>query len=73
MVRGDRHSGGAGFAEMTAAFERGEADRVVVPEPVHLARSQDATGWLVQHLLGSHLGVQVHAVSDAAGRDGASW
>jgi hypothetical protein len=68
----DRRSGGACFAEMTAALERGEAERVVVPEAAHLARSQDGTGWLVHHLLGSHLGVRVHTVHEF-GHGGASW
>jgi hypothetical protein len=58
----DRRSAGARFAEMTAALQGGEADRVVVPEPGHLARSQDGTGWLVHHVLGSYLGVRVHAM-----------
>lgn len=70
----DRESGGAGFAEMTAAIERGETADVVVPEAAHLTRSQDATAWLVRHVLRAHLGVRVCEASRVAGRTpGVHW
>lgn len=68
----DRGTRGDRFAEMTAALQRGEASRVVVPEASHLARSQDGTAWLVHHVLGSYLGVRVHAVHDG-NRPGGFW